>query len=148
MEKLVLEYLGEDFLGTPVYRDQNGILLKDINCDRGKLDLHTVCGDFDGDPNVSISKIERYQGLEIVILGRDNEPTRKEKFNYGLLDRLKMDCEYFLGYGNRYEGHLWAKNVASQILKMKELYNSFSDDKKPEWLTYEDILNYEKLMTA
>ncbi len=148
MEKLVLEYLGEDFLGTPVYKDKEGNLLKDINCDRGGLDLYTVSGDIDGDPNMSISRVKKYQGLEIVILGRDNEPTRDEKFRYQMLSRLKMDCDYFLGYGNRYEKHLWANNVTGQILKMKELHSSFSDDMKPEWLTLEEILNYEALMTT
>ncbi len=29
---------------------------------------------------------------------------------------------------------------------MKELYNSFPDNEKPEWLTYEQILQYERLM--
>ena len=29
---------------------------------------------------------------------------------------------------------------------MKKLYNSFSKDKRPEWLTLEDILQYEKTM--
>ena len=29
---------------------------------------------------------------------------------------------------------------------MKKLYNSFPDDQKPEWLTYEQILDYEKAM--
>lgn len=148
MKNLMIKYLGEDFIGIPVYEDEDGILLKDINCDNGTLDLHTVLGGFDGDPNIPISKIKKYQELNIVIIGRDNEPTKEEKLNYQMLDRLKMDCDYFLGYGNRYEKDLWANSVSGQISKMKELYNSFSEDKKPEWLTYEDILNYEKLMTA
>lgn len=72
--------------------------------------------------------------------------TEQEKFNYQLLDRLKSDCKYYLGYGNLNKKHLWAGNEKEQIEKMKKLYNSFSDDKKPEWLTYEQILQYEKLM--
>lgn len=147
MGKLVLKYLGDDFLGMPVYEDEDGVLLKDINCDIGALSLHTVCDGFDGDPNIEISRLKKYKGLDIVILGRENEPTPEEEFRYQMLGRLKMDCDYYIGYGNRCEKQLWAKDVASQILKMKELYNEFSYDKKPEWLTYEDILNYEKLMT-
>ena len=78
--------------------------------------------------------------------------TKKEEnntnleYNYMLLDRLKSDCEYFLGYGNGSERHLWAGNIDDQIAKMKELYNSFTDDQKPEWITMEDINNYEKEM--
>lgn len=68
------------------------------------------------------------------------------EYNYMLLDRLKQDCEYFLGYGNGSERNLWAGNIDDQITKMKELYNSFADDEKPEWITMEDIDNYEKKM--
>ena len=148
MEQLVLNYLGEDFLGLPVYDDEDGELLKDVNGGIGELNLHTICGDVDGDPNISISKIKKYQGLEVVVLGRNNEPTEEEKQNYRLLGRLQMDCDYFLGFGCRSESRLWAKDVASQIAKMKELHDSFPNGKKPQWLTYDDILRYEKLMTA
>lgn len=68
------------------------------------------------------------------------------EYNYMLLDRLRSDCEYFLGYGNGSERHLWAGNIDEQIAKMKELYNSFTDDEKPEWITINDINNYEKEM--
>jgi hypothetical protein len=30
-----------------------------------------------------------------------------EKFRYMLLDRMKMDCLYFLGNGNRCKKYLW-----------------------------------------
>jgi len=61
---------------------------------------------------------------------------------------MRVDCEYFLGNGNRNENNLWGKNVVEHIADMKALYNSFSDDKKPEWLTMEDIERYEKAMTG
>lgn len=149
MKKMELNYLGEDFLGMPVYKDPDGVHLKDINCGHGELALHTISGDdTDGDPNVSITNLKKYRGVKFVILGREDEPTHGEKLDYQLLGRLKMDCEYFLGYGNRHEKHLWAGNVADQIQKMKELHNKFSADKKPEWLTHDDILSYERQMTA
>ena len=69
----------------------------------------------------------------------------KNAFEYSLLGRLQEDCKYFLGHGNRNEKHLWALSVPEQIKKMKELYNSF--DVKPEWISLDDILNYEKEMT-
>ena len=68
------------------------------------------------------------------------------EYNYMLLDRLKQDCEYFLGNGNGNVDTLWAKDIDEQITKMKELYNSFTDDEKPEWITIDDINNYEKEM--
>lgn len=147
MKKITLEYLGDDFFGTPTYKDKRGNILKDVSCDIGELNLHTVCGDFDGEPDQPISGIDRYMNAEIIILGRENEPSSEEKFNYQMLSRLKMDCDYYLGNGGYSENVLWAKNVEEQIAKMKKIHNSFSENKKPEWLTYEDILDYEKKMT-
>ena len=78
-----------------------------------------------------------------------SEYTHKDsKFKYMLLDRLKQDCEYFLGNGNGAEKHLWAGNIDDQIKLMKDLYNSFSDDQKPEWISMEDIEKYEKEMKS
>lgn len=66
--------------------------------------------------------------------------------NYMLLGRLKSDCEYYLGYGNRCKNRLYYRDEQEHINKMKELYNHFADDEKPEWLTWEQILHYEELM--
>jgi hypothetical protein len=66
------------------------------------------------------------------------------KFEYMLLSRLESDCKYFLGNGNRYEKDLWAGSVEKQIEKMKELWNLLPE--KPEWLTLEQIEEYEKQM--
>lgn len=65
-------------------------------------------------------------------------------FRYMMLDRLRMDCGYFLGNGNRNEKRLWAGNVEEQIQLMKDLYNSFEE--KPEWISMEEIERYEKQM--
>jgi hypothetical protein len=70
------------------------------------------------------------------------------KFNYMMLGRLQSDCEYYLNYGNRCKKHLYYHDEQKQIDKMKELYNSFPDGEKPEWLSYEQILAYEKLMVV
>jgi hypothetical protein len=66
------------------------------------------------------------------------------EFEYRLLSRLKSDCEYFLGHGNRCEKHLWAGDVDSQIKKMKELWKMVPE--KPEWLPFDEIIEYEKAM--
>ena len=67
-------------------------------------------------------------------------------FRYRLLDRMKEDCKYFLGSGNRQEKYLWAKDAFRHIEYMKFLWGSFSEDAKPEWLTMEDIEQFEKEM--
>lgn len=71
---------------------------------------------------------------------------RDEVFRYQLLSRMKMDCEFFLGFGNRMEKYLWAGSVAFQIECMKSIWDSFPADGKPEWLTVEQIENYERRM--
>lgn len=76
------------------------------------------------------------------------EESSDNEYQYMLLDRLKTDCEYFLGNGNGSVKHLWAGDIDEQIDKMKELYNSFADNEKPEWITMKDINNYEKKMKA
>lgn len=69
-----------------------------------------------------------------------------ETFRYQLLERMMMDCKYFLGYGNRHEKHLWAGNATDHIIAMQILWRSFPYGKKPEWLTWEQISEYATLM--
>ena len=68
------------------------------------------------------------------------------RFRYMMLSRMKQDCDYYLGYGNRYANHLWAGDEKAQIENMKALWNSFPEEDKPEWLTWEELLEYEKKM--
>lgn len=73
------------------------------------------------------------------------EEENPQEFEYRMLARLKSDCDYYLGNGNRNAEHsLWAKNEDGQIAKMREIYNQLKE--KPEWLSEEDINNYAKEM--
>ena len=72
------------------------------------------------------------------------KPTLEQNPDYRLLDRLRADCEYFLGAGNRADKHLWTGNVRAQIAKMRELYDTLLE--KPEWLTKETIDDYAERM--
>lgn len=65
-------------------------------------------------------------------------------FAYQMLDRLRADCDYFLGAGGRCEKYLWAGSVEAHIAKMRELYELLSE--KPEWLSLEEITAYELQM--
>lgn len=73
-----------------------------------------------------------------------NEVIKKQKSEYMLLGRLEMDCNYYLGAGNRNSKHLWAGTPKEQIEKMKELYSKLVV--KPEWLSEKNISDYEKAM--
>ena len=80
---------------------------------------------------------------------KDNDLLDLEaRFRYMMLSRMQCDCNYFLGNGDGYEPRLWAGNVEDQIKYMKDLWNSFDEDEKPEWLSMEDIEKYEKDMLA
>ena len=73
-----------------------------------------------------------------------NEVIKNQKSEYMLLGRLQMDCNYYLGAGNRNSKHLWAGTPKEQIEKMKELYSKLVV--KPEWLSEKNISDYEKAM--
>lgn len=76
---------------------------------------------------------------------KEESEENPQEFDYRLLSRLKSDCDYYLGNGNRNAEHcLWAKNEQGQIDKMREIYNKLKE--KPEWLSEEDINNYAKEM--
>lgn len=69
-----------------------------------------------------------------------------DSFKYQMLDRLRSDCNYYLGYGGRHEKCLWSGNVADHIEDMMALWNSFPAGEKPEWLTMAQIEEYAKAM--
>jgi len=76
----------------------------------------------------------------------ENILSQDAEFRYALLDRMKQDCQYYLTYGNRNVDTLWASTEQDQINTMKALWNSFPDDQKPEWLTWDGVLSFEKRM--
>ncbi|MCI8409621.1 MAG: pentapeptide repeat-containing protein [Lachnospiraceae bacterium] len=84
-------------------------------------------------------KVEQEMNKE-EILNQDKE------FKYQLLDRMRSDCEYYLSYGNKDAKYLWAGNEKEQIETMRAIYNSFSQNEKPEWITLEQIDGFEKEM--
>lgn len=67
-------------------------------------------------------------------------------FRYRMLDRLRMDCKYWLGNGNKHDKYLWAGNVKDHIDLMLDLYRSFSEDEKPEWLSIKQIKEFARQM--
>ena len=137
---LTLEFVGIDDFSCPTYRDQFGHLWKDLNLGQSETpDLYSVAGNEpDGDP---MSPIQ----YEYVFASKPYR-SDKYKFEYMLLGRMRSDCEYYLGYGNRNSSRLCGNDPQQHIDRMKELWKVFPADKKPEWLTWEQLLNYEKIM--
>jgi hypothetical protein len=137
-----MEYIGRDNFDNPVYKCiETGVLWKDISL--GKSDtpeLYSCGNEFDGDPGFPIKS-------DVVVTFKTKYEESPYRFNYMMLSRMQSDCEYFLNYGNRNKSRLWAGSVKEQIEEMKKLHNSFPEGQKPEWLTYEGILDYEKRMS-
>lgn len=134
---------GGNSIEYPCYEDEKGKLYFDINYGKGDLILytgayrHAIDGDICGEPNEKVS----------TVIECDKPFVRHPReMDYMILGRLKSDCEYFLGNGNGYEGHLYYKSVEKHCEEMERLWNSFSDAEKPQWLTLENIKNYRKQM--
>jgi hypothetical protein len=85
---------------------------------------------------------DKYKTIGIYAKGGEVD----DKFKYMMLSRLQSDNEYYLGNGNRNEKHLWAGSVDGQISEMKKLWNEVKV--KPEWLSMEEINEYEKEMKS
>lgn len=138
---LILKYIGEDSWSRPVYQDQFQHLWKDIEL--GKFadpSLYAaVNDDFEGEPDTSIKK-------KYTILPREGIISEEKRFQYMMLGRLQNDCDYYLGYGKSLLATRSAEEKQAHIESMKDLWNSFSVEEKPVWLTWEQILEYEEKM--
>lgn len=66
------------------------------------------------------------------------------KFRYMMLDRMRQDCDYSLDRCDGSENALWAKDKKSQIENMKAIWKTFPKNDTPEWLTWDDILEYAR----
>ena len=139
-----VKYIGHNDT-YPCYKDENGKIYFDINNGCGDLDLHTGAyetewGEICGEPNKRVT-----EPIEC------DEPfiRHPRDFDYMMLDRMRSDCDYFLGNGNGYEGHLMYGSVEKICDEMERLWKSFSDEDKPEWLSLEQIKEYRvKMLNA
>ena len=122
-----------DLVNYRVERYLDGQFLERRQYDSLEALIQNELTDLTFDDLISVSEEE----LESIGVSQDD---------YRLLSRLKADCDYYLGAGGRAEKHLWAGSVEVQITKMRELYDVLPE--KPEWLTEQDIDNYESQMTG
>ena len=71
----------------------------------------------------------------IICIGRTHGSAGND-IGFALADALRI---------NYYDAEIF--NEVNHIARMKELWNGFPTDQKPEWLTWEQLLQYEKVMT-
>lgn len=94
-------------------------------------------------PALAVKK-DLLQKMKDVLTMKDILKSEK-RFRYMMLDRMRQDCEYYLRIGGSAKV-LWAGDEKQHIQNMKDIWNSFDENDKPEWLTMEDIEQFEKLM--
>ena len=150
MEKLQLTRVGEHRFDGNLYRDAKGNyyvdLFNDVKDDGvSSVYILSPSKEPDGEPDRCIE-------CHIKLTNPLTEREKRMKdfiFEYALLSRLMSDCDGYCCIGDcRYHNinNIWGCTVESHIKKMKEVWKQFPEDLKPEWCTWEDILEYEKKM--
>lgn len=144
-EKIKLIYKYEEN-GNYYYEDEN----ENLYCENGNQNIGEVClwhcsKDYE-EPICKVENLEKYELVNNPKAEHNYERKMENKNNYMMLDRLRSDCDYFLGNGNGFLGHLYYKDVNRHIDEMKKIYNSFTEEEKPDWITLEDIDKYQENM--
>uniref|UniRef100_A0AB33J1D5 Large polyvalent protein-associated domain-containing protein n=1 Tax=Prevotella sp. GTC17254 TaxID=3236794 RepID=A0AB33J1D5_9BACT len=155
MNTLELQRVGENNLGYMAYKDENGRYYLDIDMVEGKNPetLYHCCpsDDMDGEPDFPL-----WAKFEILNPLSDKELRMQHfHFEYSMLSRLKDECEAFVGKtGNeeddkwdcRYHNvrNIWGTTINDQVSEMKRLWSKIPEDIKPQWCTWEEILELSR----
>lgn len=67
-------------------------------------------------------------------------------YQYALLDRMRADCRYYFGNGNKKAKDLWGNDEETHIICMLFLWDQFQENAKPQWLKREYIFDYGRQM--
>ena len=132
----------DDIIGKEVVIDDRRFVIEKVEKISGDVSMRDIT--FEDTVGIPINRIENIDFVRSLLAEQSIDKTQPFEDEYRLLSRLKSDCEYFLGTGARAEKHLWAGSVDEQIDKMRELYDLLPE--KPEWLSKQDIDNYERQM--
>ena len=132
----------DDIIGKEVVIDDRRFIIENVKKISGDVTMRDIT--FEDTVGIPINRIENIDFVRSLLAEQSIDKTQPFEDEYRLLSRLKSDCEYFLGTGARAEKHLWGGSVDEQIDKMRELYDLLPE--KPEWLSKQDIDNYERQM--
>ena len=159
MKTLELTRVGEHHMEGGLYKDKDGKYYVDCFHEPKDDGVSTVyilspSKEPDGEPNYAIH-------CHIKILNPLTEIEKKQKrfqFEYMMLSRLNDDAQAYFGHGNededkwdcRYhnEHNIWGRNITDLVAEMKKFWQRIPSDIKPEWCTWEQILEYERKITA
>lgn len=143
MKELTLTRVGEHHMDGGLYKDEKGRFYVDCHdevksgqeCTVYRLSPST---EPDGEPCDIVTCITHLT----------NPPTEREmrekafKFDYMMLDRMRSDCEYYDTAAHYNNAHF--STIDKTIADMKARWQKLPEDLKPEWLSWEKILEYEK----
>ena len=132
----------DDIIGKEVVIDDRRFIIENVKKISGDVTMRDIT--FEDTVGIPINRIENIDFVRSLLAEQSIDKTQPFEDEYRLLSRLKSDCEYFLSTGARAEKHLWAGSVDEQIDKMREIYDLLPE--KPEWLSKQDIDNYERQM--
>lgn len=138
---LILVYLGVDFWDRPVYKDQHNNLWKNVDLHfSDRYALHSVINnEYEGEPDMPVPEWQK-----VVFIG---EPEKCPcEFEMQMFGRLVSDCKYYLGAGDRYEGHLWGKTVKEHINAMRDFLKKIPRKWRNEFFCENTIRKYELAM--
>lgn len=143
MKTLELTRVGEHRMEGGLYKDKNGNYYVDCHDEPKDSGVSVVYrlspkNEIDGEPDKMIE-------CEVKILNPLSEREKRMKafkFDYMMLDRMRIDCEYYKSAEHFNNSH--ASTIRETIEEMKRIWNKFPKDLKPNWITYEQILGYEK----
>lgn len=130
----------------PCYKGDNGHYYFDTSDGKAKA-LHLATGAYKDEESGEIcGELNVYVDRQVIC----EEPFYRSKyeFQYSMLERRIRDCEYFLGYGFGAEWKLYDGTIEKTCDAMDELYESFPDSAKPDWISKEKIQEYREKMLA
>lgn len=147
MKKLVLKRVGEHRMEGNLYKDSKGYYYVDCHNEPKNDGISVVyrlspATDSEGEPDKMIECHIRI----VNPLSEREEREKAFKFDYMMLSRMQADCKYYED-AEHYNNSHW-QTAEEMIKSMKERWNKFPDDLKPEWITWEEILEYEKKFCA
>jgi hypothetical protein len=143
MKTLRLKKVGKHYMEGNLYQDEKGNYYVDAHNkvkDDGISAVYILCpsDDPDGEPE---KLIECHITITNPLTSREKEE-EKYKFQYMLLDRMRMDCEYYQTAENLCNGQ--GTTIEKFFGHMKKTWCEIPEDLKPEWLTMEQINEYEE----
>lgn len=148
------EYAYEELIAeiTSVFMSAyTGIKLVDIDIDNHSAYINGWIEELEKSPDMLVKAVKEAERAsdymeEHIEISKELSISVEKPFesDYMLLGRLASDCEYYLGWGGGAVEALYYHDERSHIEEMKKLYEKLPV--KPEWLTLEQLKEYEKLL--